>query len=93
MRSLGIFIFILFLSFPASAQTVCGIHDAVAKKLNDGFNEQPTSGGLSNNGGMLEVYTSPDGSWTIVLTRPDGLSCLMATGEHWETYERMDVES
>jgi hypothetical protein len=23
-------------------------------------------------------------SWTIVLTRPDGWSCIVAVGEHWE---------
>jgi len=93
MRSLGIFIFILFLNFPVSAQTVCGIHNVVSDKLKSTFDEEPSGRGLASNGGMLEVYTSPDGSWTITLTRPDGISCLMSTGEHWETFEREDIES
>lgn len=33
----------------------------------------------------IEVYASPDGTWTIVTTRPDGMSCLMAAGQAWET--------
>jgi hypothetical protein len=24
-------------------------------------------------------------SWTIVLTRADGWSCIVAVGEHWES--------
>ena len=93
MRSLGIFAFILFLSFPVAAQTVCGIHQVVLDKLKSTFDEEPAGRGLAKNGGVLEIYTSPEGTWTITLTRPDGLSCLMETGEFWETLERKDIES
>lgn len=96
MGALVMFSSVLVLNIPqVSAQTVCGIHNVVADKLKTTFDEQPSAAGLSSNGGMLEVYSSPDGSWTIVLTRPDGLSCLMATGEHWESMPRelAEIES
>jgi hypothetical protein len=37
------------------------------------------------NGHLVEVFASNDGtSWTIVVTRPDGWSCIVAVGEDWE---------
>jgi hypothetical protein len=42
--------------------------------------------GLSSTGSMLEVLTSPAGiSWTIITTLPNGMSCLVAAGENWES--------
>ena len=41
--------------------------------------------GLSNNGGVVEILTSPEGdTWTIIITMPNGLSFLIAAGENWE---------
>ncbi len=34
---------------------------------------------------MIEVLASPSGGFTIILTQPNGLSCVMAAGENWET--------
>jgi hypothetical protein len=33
---------------------------------------------------VFEVLASPSGSFTIILTQPNGLSCVMAAGENWE---------
>jgi len=74
----------MLISGNAFGQSICAGHEAVVEKLKKVFGEEPTGAGLSSNGGMLEVYASERGTWTIVLTRPDGLSCLIATGEHWE---------
>ena len=91
----GVLLILTGTTTPADAQSVCAVHQTVVEKLKKTFDEQATSAGLSSNGGMLEVYTSPTGTWTIVLTRPDGISCLMATGEHWEDMVReiTDTES
>ncbi len=87
---------LILLSIPfipaASAQSVCGTHQLVAEKLKQSYDEQLTGAGLSHNGGMIEVYSSPDGTWTIVLTRPDGISCLMASGELWESMAPSIIE-
>ena len=35
---------------------------------------------------VIEVFASEEtGSWTILLTSPQGLTCLMAAGEAYET--------
>jgi len=69
---------------PATAQMVCGKHADIAKRLESGYQEVRTGIGLAGNGGLIELYTSEKGTFTIVLTRPNGLSCLMAVGENWE---------
>ena len=85
---------VLALAGPSSAQAPpqtaaiapgCHSHSDLAEMLNQKFAEQPTAAGLQSNGHLLEVYVANDGtSWTIVVTRPDGWSCIVAVGEHWE---------
>lgn len=56
----------------------------IADYLGRSFNEEPVAGGVAADGTFLEVFTSPDGeSWTIILTRPDGDSQVVAAGEFW----------
>ena len=68
----------------ASAQNVCFERGALIKHLSGKFEEAPVAAGLAANGSVLEVFSSPDGvTWTIVLTQPDGATCVMASGEAW----------
>lgn len=64
-----------------SAPSVCGDRNTFLEKLNASYGEQPVGMGLANNGTMLEIATSGEGSWTILVTRPDGVSCVVAGGE------------
>ncbi|MDH5750152.1 MAG: hypothetical protein OEY85_12655 [Rhodospirillales bacterium] len=68
----------------AQAQALCGDRNELIEKLKGSFAEIPHSMGLASNGSMIEIFASPDGSWTIVMTQPDGVTCLMAAGENWE---------
>ena len=52
------------------------------------YNEHPVSMGLAFNGAVIEVFLNSDtGTFTIVATRPSGLSCLVAAGEGWQDVE------
>ena len=78
---------------PAMAQTMMpGVrmpcHDAteIAKQLNRKYDEAPVAFGLQTNGNLLQVYASEEkGTWTVVSTTPQGLSCIVAAGKRWET--------
>jgi hypothetical protein len=79
---------------PASAQAppatavapACHSHADLAKMLGEKFAEQPSALGVQANGHLVEVFVSNEGtSWTIVVTRPDGWSCIVAVGKHWES--------
>jgi hypothetical protein len=75
---------ILLTAAPASAQTICGQHADVTKKLETNYKEQPVGMGLSTDGGLIEIYSSEKGTWTILVTRPGGITCLVAAGDNWE---------
>lgn len=70
----------------ASAQTrvPCAAHGDLAKQLNGRFDEKPVARGLANNGTVMEVFSTRDGgSWTMIVTMPNGTSCVVAAGEGW----------
>ena len=69
----------------ASAQSVCASHAEVLKQLGSAYSEAQVAIGLASNGGVVEVFSTDDGSsWTIVMTMPTGRSCVVASGEAWE---------
>jgi hypothetical protein len=72
---------------PVSAQSVCANRDVIVTKLQQDFSEAPSALGMSDNGAVIEVLASKDGTtWTILMTTPDGVSCVVATGEAWEPF-------
>ena len=40
--------------------------------------------GVTTGGGIIEIFASDEGSWTMVITQPNGVSCLIAVGQDWE---------
>ena len=64
----------------------CGPRDAIVKHLETRFGESRQAMGLAGTTGVMEVYASDEtGSWTITLTMPNGMTCLMASGRAYET--------
>jgi len=77
-----------FIAAPASAQqAVCGDRNEIISRLESGYQETTSGLGLSANGGVVELYTSEKGTWTLMLTQPNGVSCLIAAGDNWEHVE------
>ncbi len=74
----------------ASAQSACASHEEVKKQLSSAYSEARVAIGLASNGGVVEVFSTDDGaSWTIVMTMPSGMSCVVASGEAWEQTEEV----
>jgi len=75
------------LPLPALAgQVACSQRDDVLAQLGSKYKEAPKAAGVANNGGLIEVLTSDEGkTWTLILSMPNGTSCLLASGEHWQT--------
>ncbi|TQV83575.1 hypothetical protein [Denitrobaculum tricleocarpae] len=68
----------------ASAQTIsCGEREAILETLKERYHEGRTAFGITADGRLLEVFSGPSGSWTLLMTRPGGQSCLMSSGEGW----------
>jgi hypothetical protein len=69
---------------PASAQAPCGPREEIVKALGETFKEAPIGMGVTQPGQVLELFASPSGTWTMVVTTPNGTSCLIAAGENWD---------
>ncbi len=73
----------------AHAQTqsqtqLCGQRASVIGRLAEKYREAPVAIGVTSTGGMVEVLTTSDGTtWTIIMSNPNGTSCLVAAGEGW----------
>lgn len=76
-------IFAIFAA-PAFAQQTCAPRQAVLDQLAGRFGETRQSMGIAANGFVVELFATPPGSWTITATRPDGVTCLIASGEAFE---------
>ncbi len=71
-------------ALPAAAQAVCSERAKFVDQLSGNYSENTVALGLVNNGSVLEILASKEGSWTILVTKPNGISCVVATGEAWE---------
>jgi hypothetical protein len=76
------------LSSAAEAQSLCGQRDEMVAGLEKRYAETPVSMGLASNGAVVEVFASESGTWTIIMTHPNGLSCLVVAGEGWEALSK-----
>ena len=69
---------------PAHAQANCAPREAIIDRLKTKYGESLAAGGLQSAVQLVEVWTAPEtGSWTILTTRADGKTCIMATGSNW----------
>ncbi len=85
MKKLLLATVVALVSTTAVAQSgvVCGDHAAFLKKLDAQHKEAPAAVGLAADGRMIEVIASEDGSFSILLTTPNKMSCMVVTGEGW----------
>lgn len=69
---------------PAAAQGVCMPRERMVALLDSRYDEAPVALGLASGGRLVELFSTGDGAtWSLLLTAPDGTSCLMAEGQGW----------
>ncbi len=69
---------------PAEARTFCAPRDNIVKILDKRFSEKRQAIGLANQTGLVELYVSSGGTWSMVRTNVQGVSCVIASGHAWE---------
>lgn len=79
----------LVLATPGQAQSICGERSRFLDQLGQNYGEHVAAVGLVSNGTVLELTTSETGSWTILITQPNGVSCVVATGDSWESLPKV----
>lgn len=84
--ALGLTGITLFSCSPAYAQgaPVCLARENLVETLEGRYKESLFGIGISN-GNLMELWTSPEtGTFTVVLSAPNGISCALASGKGWE---------
>ena len=70
---------------PAPAQAAeCGKHDKVIAFLDKKYKEQLKAMGMVSNKGFMQLFVAESGTWTVLLTTPEGISCIVAAGDSYE---------
>ena len=73
------------LTIPAlPAEMQCGKRSEFISELERKYDEVPRFLGITQAGDIIEIFTAPKGlTWTLVVTVPDGVSCLIGAGSDW----------
>lgn len=85
--SLGLVAGLFLVTHPVHAQqqAQCGPRAAVVKALVEKYSETRRSIGIAANNMVMEVYAAEaSGTWTITVTSPQGMTCLVASGQGFE---------
>jgi hypothetical protein len=70
---------------PAGAAPMsCAERTDIVQKLDDAYSEKRQASALTSTGSVLEVYVSMSGTWSMLVSKPDGTACVVAVGEAWE---------
>lgn len=79
----------LLLSFAApalaeNAGQLCNTREQMLNTLSDDYGEEPVAAGKHANGGTIELVSQGgSGTWSLIVTSPEGWSCLLAAGDSW----------
>ena len=63
----------------------CAPREVVVGRLAEKYGEIRQSIGIGGQGVVMETFASTEsGTWTITVTMPNGMTCLMASGQSYE---------
>jgi len=90
--ALGLLAMVVASAGPARAQGLpCAPVEAVTEHLKAQFGETPARIGQAADGAGLVIFENLEaGSSSVVVVRPDGMACLLATGQGWRAVKPRD---
>jgi len=71
---------------------LCYPRDDLLAGLELRYGEMPAFAGVTADGKLFEVLVGADGSFTALLSLPEGLACPLAAGEGWRPMPRRAEE-
>ncbi len=93
IASVGMYILIMMHPAPLYAQTpthprfaawTCYPRDTTTRILWEKYKETVSFAGVAITGYLLEIWTNDEtGSWTVTLTTPTKLTCILQYGQAW----------
>ena len=85
-RLLGMAACTVCLALPLRAEPgQCAPRDVVVARLEEVYGETRRTVGRAEGRAMVELFASDaTGTWTMTVTQPGGLTCLIASGRDYE---------
>jgi hypothetical protein len=75
---------IIFAPPATGQQPKCAPLENMSRARSAQYSEHSVGLGLIENGNVLQRFESEGGrSWTIIVVRPSGMSCVWLVGESW----------
>ena len=79
------FFFVLVLPSSQAQPRPCGDGADIVARLERDWGEAAEIIALDASGRMVQILVNPDtGTWSMLLTAPNGLTCLVSHGSAWE---------
>ncbi|MBL4591270.1 MAG: hypothetical protein JKY96_04855 [Phycisphaerales bacterium] len=72
-------------SAAGAAKNPCASREKMVELLSTRYLEKHQAMGLVSSRGVIELYVSASGSWTMLITNSSGKACILAAGKHWQT--------
>jgi hypothetical protein len=72
------------LSTPAQALAACGEREPILEALAQKYAEHRRAYGVMGQAGLVELFVSKSGTWTVIISSPGGRACIVAAGHSWE---------
>lgn len=85
--TVGMALALLLAAVSASAQPVpCSPRDILVERLQQKYGEKRVGRGVALDGkAVVELFAVEGGTWSVIITQANMISCVVATGTDWET--------
>jgi len=68
---------------------ICGDYAQIKDMLAERYKESPKSVGMIADKGVVQIFTSEEGTWSILLTSTEGRACIVAAGHSWQDVKQV----
>ena len=90
MRWILVGLLLIASSSTAAQGVLCGDRDEFLEKLENKYGEVIEVVAVTNRGAWVEWLVSPSGSWSMLVTNPNELTCIVASGEGWKNKTKVE---
>jgi hypothetical protein len=77
----------LFANGVNAQQSNCGPHSQMVETLKDKYSEETRAIGFLPDGQVMQILSSPKGTFTVLIVSPTGTACMVISGEELEYFK------
>lgn len=92
MKPLSLALIFTVLAFPTFAQNNCANRDKLVTVLKEKYDEVVVAVGVRSPTSIVEIFAAPSGSFSVVSSRVDGVSCIISSGQNFQFVDSIEDE-